>query len=103
MILCYLLAGKHLYLNDLESVRCNSADIRHFANEAKQIGVQYIGLCCGNFASYFRELAEVYGRTPPASHYSPDMSMNSVFGDEETGVTNALAAKMKEFTLGIKK
>ncbi|VDI18473.1 Hypothetical predicted protein, partial [Mytilus galloprovincialis] len=87
--------GKHLYLNDLESVRCNSADIRHFANEAKQIGVQYIGLCCGNFASYFRELAEVYGRTPPASHYSPDMSMNSVFGDEETGETFFYAHKCR--------
>ncbi|CAC5420611.1 BHMT [Mytilus coruscus] len=95
-------SGKHLYMNDLESVRCSSADIRLFAHEAKQLGVQYIGLCCGNFASYFRELAEVYGRTPLASNYSPDMSMNSVFGDEETGVTNALATKMKEFTLGIK-
>ncbi|CAG2253942.1 BHMT [Mytilus edulis] len=72
--------GKHLYPNNLESVRCNSEDIREFAEEAKRIGVQYIGLCCGNCSALFRELAESYDRKPPASKYAPDISLSSVFG-----------------------
>jgi hypothetical protein len=82
-LICIVISGKSLYINDLESARCNSNDIRKFAKEAKEIGIQYIGLCCGNSASYFRELAETYGRTTPASKYSPDMTMNSIFGEEQ--------------------
>lgn len=97
-----VLSGKSLYINDLESARCNSTDIRKFAKEAKEIGIQYIGLCCGNSASYFRELAETYGRTTPASKYSPDMTMNSIFGEEQN-VVNPRAKKLMDFTLGYRK
>ncbi|XP_060589323.1 uncharacterized protein LOC132744582 [Ruditapes philippinarum] len=31
---------------------------------------QYIGLCCGNYPSLIREVAEVYGKKPPASKYA---------------------------------
>jgi hypothetical protein len=47
------------------------------------LGVQYVGLCCGNASHYLRIVAEVYGRNPPASKYSPDMSEHFIWGDKE--------------------
>ena len=38
------------------------------------MGVQLIGLCCGNMPAFTRTMAETLGRSPPASAYSPDMS-----------------------------
>ena len=32
--------------------------------EIRELGVLYTGLFCGNCPAMFRELAEVYGRTP---------------------------------------
>lgn len=61
---------------------CSRSDIRQFAQEAKKIGIEYIGLCCGNAPNYFREIAEVYGRKPEASKYTPDVSMSFIFGEK---------------------
>ena len=36
--------------------------------------IPFIGLCCGNVASYIRTMAETLGRQPEASKFSPDMS-----------------------------
>ncbi|XP_076096217.1 S-methylmethionine--homocysteine S-methyltransferase BHMT2-like [Mytilus galloprovincialis] len=93
--------GKYLYPNNLESVRCNSEDIREFAEEAKRIGVQYIGLCCGNCSALFRELAESYHRKPLASKYAPDISLSSVFG-EPSGKKYGRADKIRAFMLNLK-
>ena len=40
------------------------------------MGIQYLGLCCGNQAHYMRTMAETLGRSPPASKYSPDMTLH---------------------------
>ena len=40
------------------------------------MGIQYLGLCCGNQAHYMRTMAETLGRSPPASKYSPDMTQH---------------------------
>ena len=49
------------------------SEVRQFAKEARALGVQYIGLCCGNSSNMVREVAVEYGRTPPAAQYAPDM------------------------------
>ncbi|KAK7497312.1 hypothetical protein BaRGS_00011356 [Batillaria attramentaria] len=59
------------------------ADIRSFAAAARGLGVQYIGLCCGNSAFYMREVAEAYGRRPQSCNYSPDTSLSMAVGDTE--------------------
>ncbi|WAR08269.1 BHMT1-like protein [Mya arenaria] len=59
--------GESLYPLDVNCCMCNRSDIHKFADQAKAIGVEYIGLCCGNAANFMRELAEAYGRKPPAS------------------------------------
>lgn len=75
---------------------CSRSDIRHFAEEAKRIGVQYIGLCCGNAANFMRELAEVYGRSPAACKYSPDLSQNIIVGE----VGNKEIEKIRKSSVG---
>ena len=50
--------------------------VRTFARQAWDLGVRYLGLCCGNRAHYTRALVEEIGRTPAASRYSPDMSQH---------------------------
>lgn len=75
---------------------CSRTDIRQFAEEARRIGVQYIGLCCGNAANLMRELAEVYGRRPPASHYSPDLSKSIIVGD----INNKEIDKIRRQSIG---
>jgi betaine-homocysteine S-methyltransferase len=51
-----------------------------FARRAKDIGVNYIGICCGGAPHHVRAMAEALGRTVPASQYSPDLSMHPVLG-----------------------
>ena len=47
--------------------------IEQLTKDLLEIGVQYMGLCCGNRAYYIRKMAETLGRKPPASRYSADM------------------------------
>ena len=83
----------------MNCVMCNRADIQKFATEAKEIGVQYIGLCCGNAPNMLREVAEVYGRTPEASKYTPDVSENIIVGRRGSEI-NKEAEKVRRFSLG---
>jgi betaine-homocysteine S-methyltransferase len=68
----------------LDPFMCNRYEIAAFAREASDLGVRYIGLCCGAGPHHVRSLAEALGRTPPASRYSPDMSKHAYFGTDES-------------------
>lgn len=74
--------GKQAFPFDLPAFACSRTQIAQFAREAKEAGVQYIGLCCGNASHYIRVVAEEYGRRPPASEFSPNMSEHFIFGDQ---------------------
>ncbi|XP_023930843.1 betaine--homocysteine S-methyltransferase 1-like [Lingula anatina] len=65
--------GSNIRYFDLPAWQCSRTEIQEFAREARAIGIQYVGLCCGNASHYIREVAETLGRSPPASRYSPDM------------------------------
>ncbi|XP_060594809.1 betaine--homocysteine S-methyltransferase 1-like isoform X1 [Ruditapes philippinarum] len=73
---------KRAFPLDLCACICSRQQIAEFAEQCKEIGVQYVGLCCGNSANMTRIVAEVYGRTPPASKYSPAMEKHFIFGDK---------------------
>ncbi|OWF45855.1 betaine--homocysteine S-methyltransferase 1-like [Mizuhopecten yessoensis] len=75
--------GKHAWPSNVSCVTCTRDDIRLFAEEAKNIGVNYVGLCCGNAPFFFREVAEVFGRKPGACKYSPDLSLSVLAGDSK--------------------
>jgi betaine-homocysteine S-methyltransferase len=52
-----------------------------FARRARDVGVDFIGICCGGAPHHVRAMAEALGRTVPASRYSPDLALHPVLGD----------------------
>ncbi len=68
----------------LDPFMCNRYEIAKFARDAHDLGVDYLGLCCGAGPHHIRSLAEAVGRTPLASRYSPDMSKHAYFGTDES-------------------
>jgi betaine-homocysteine S-methyltransferase len=64
-------------LDPFQSSRFEMAD---FAVKARDLGVTYIGICCGAGPHHVRAMAEALGRTVPASRYSPDMSLHPALG-----------------------
>ena len=68
----------------LEPFMLTRYDMADFATAARDIGIAYIGICCGAGPHHVRAMAEALGRTPRASKYSPDMSLHPVFGDKDT-------------------
>jgi betaine-homocysteine S-methyltransferase len=80
------------YPINLEPFLCNRFEMAAFAKEAKEIGVNYIGICCGGMPYQIRSMAEALGKTPPGSKYSPIMELHPMIG------TKANAKDKKKFT-----
>ena len=55
-------------------------EMAEFAIQAKNMGINYIGICCGGAPHHVRSMAEALGRKPPASENSPDLSLHPVVG-----------------------
>jgi betaine-homocysteine S-methyltransferase len=56
-------------------------EMADFAVAARDLGVGYIGVCCGGAPHHVRSMAEALGRTVPASRYSPAMELHPVLGE----------------------
>jgi betaine-homocysteine S-methyltransferase len=80
----YTPPGGMSFPTGLDPFMCTRYEIAEFATEARDAGIDYLGLCCGAGPHHIRSLAEALGRTPPASRYSPDMSKHAYFGTDET-------------------
>ena len=68
--------GKGSYPIALEPFQMDRFALADFAKKAKNIGVNYIGLCCGNAPIYTRAVAEALGREVPFSKYSPMLDLH---------------------------
>jgi len=66
----------------LDPFTCNRYEIADFGREAYELGIRYLGVCCGAAPHHIRALAEALGRTPPASRYSADMSKHAFLGTD---------------------
>ncbi len=66
----------------LDPFTCNRYEIAAFGEAALELGVRYLGVCCGAGPHHIRSLAESVGRTPPASRYSADMSKHAFLGTD---------------------
>jgi len=64
----------------LDPFTCNRYEIADFARAAYDLGVTYLGVCCGDAPHHIRAMAEALGRTPPASKYTADMSKHAFLG-----------------------
>jgi betaine-homocysteine S-methyltransferase len=68
----------------LDPFTCNRYELGEFAQAASDLGVTYLGVCCGAAPHHIRSVAEALGRTPPASRYSADMSRHAFLGSDAT-------------------
>jgi len=68
----------------LDPFTCARDELGAFAAAALELGVRYLGVCCGAGPHHIRSLAEAVGRTPPASRYSADMSKHAFLGTDPT-------------------
>ena len=68
----------------LDPFTCNRYEIADFARAAHELGVRYLGVCCGAAPHHIRSMAEALGRTPPASRYTADMSKHAYLGTDPT-------------------
>ena len=68
----------------LDSFVLTRFEMADFAIKARDLGINYIGICCGAGPHHVRAMAEALGRDVPASKYSPDLSVHPLFGAEES-------------------
>jgi betaine-homocysteine S-methyltransferase len=66
----------------LDPFLCTRYELGDFARQALELGVDYLGVCCGAGPHHIRAVAEAIGRRPPASRYSPDMSKHAFLGSD---------------------
>jgi len=76
--------GKNAFPVALDPFLLTRFEMADFALQAKDIGIDYIGICCGAGPHHVRAMAEAIGRSVPASVYSPDISLHPIFGDESS-------------------
>ncbi len=72
--------GRRMFPIELESFQCTRFEMADFARRARDIGVDYIGICCGAGPHHVRAMAEALGRETPASRYSPAIELHPVLG-----------------------
>ena len=58
-----------VYPHGLDAFYISVAEVTNFTKRCKELGLKYMGLCCGNSGNYTRAMAEAMGRRPPASRY----------------------------------
>ena len=75
-------------------ILCIAIDMKYsaFAKESFDLGINYLGVCCGATPMHIREVAEATGLTVPASKYRENMSNHFMYGDSER-----IAEHMQEF------
>ena len=81
---CDCIPGGRPFPTALDPFTCNRYELGEFAREAHELGVNYLGVCCGAAPHHIRSVAEALGRNPPASRYTADMSKHAFLGTDET-------------------
>ncbi|WP_320669519.1 homocysteine S-methyltransferase family protein [Patulibacter defluvii] len=79
---CDCIPGGIPFPTALDPFTCNRYEIAEFTAAAREIGVDYLGVCCGAGPHHIRSMAEALGRTPPSSRFSPDMSKHWSLGTD---------------------
>jgi betaine-homocysteine S-methyltransferase len=85
---CTCLPSARAFPTALDPFVCNRYEIAEFTKAAKELGIKYFGICCGNMPHLTRAMAEALGRRPEASKYSPDMSKHFILGSSDNTSTH---------------
>lgn len=75
----------------LDPLFTNRYEIGAFAAAAYELGVNYLGVCCGASPMHIREVAEAVGLTTPASRFSERMENHFMYGSHERLPDNIVA------------
>lgn len=67
----------------LDPLYMNRYEIRSFATEAYEMGIRYLGVCCGNSPMLTREVAEAVGKGCEATRFSERMEHHFMYGTHE--------------------
>src|SRR5215469_11803374 len=73
-------AGQQAFPLALEPFGCTRFEMAQFALQARALGVEYVGICCGAGPHHVRAMAEALGREVPAGKYSPSMDLHPMLG-----------------------
>ena len=72
-----------VYPHGMEAFCVSPAEITKFTKRCLDLGMKYLGICCGNSGQLTRSMAEAMGRTPPASrYYDPSRKGCSFYKDQ---------------------
>jgi betaine-homocysteine S-methyltransferase len=71
--------GRQAFPVALDPFGCSRYEMAEFAARVSELGVDYVGICCGAGPHHVRAMAEALGRKVPASKYSPSMDLHSMF------------------------
>jgi betaine-homocysteine S-methyltransferase len=71
--------GERAFPVALDPFVCTRFEMAQFALQARELGVNYVGICCGAGPHHVRAMAEALGREVPASRYSPSMDLHPMF------------------------
>ena len=67
-----------VYPLGLDAFQTSTREVVAFTKRCKEIGLKYVGLCCGNTGNYTRAMADTLGRKPPAIKYlKPDFKVRN--------------------------
>lgn len=80
--------GKNAFPVALDPFLLSRFEMADFAVQARDMGINYIGICCGAGPHHVRAMAEALGRTVPASEYSPEINLHPIFGNAQVQRTN---------------
>ena len=74
--------GKNAFPVALDPFLLSRFEMADFAVAARDMGINYVGICCGAGPHHVRAMAEALGRTVPASEFSPEIKLHPIFGDQ---------------------
>ncbi len=67
----------------LDPLSTNRYEIGAFAREAADLGINYLGVCCGASPMLVRQMAQEVGLNPEASRFSERMHNQFMYGDNQ--------------------
>lgn len=73
---------RHGFPVELDPFLLTRYEMADFALTARDLGVRFMGVCCGGGPHHLRAMAEALGRQVPASAYSPDLGRHAIMGDD---------------------
>ena len=76
----------------LEPFGCTRFEMADFARAARDLGVNYVGICCGAGPHHVRAMAEALGRDVPAGKYSPALELHPMYRAAVTAKDASFAA-----------